>query len=103
MNKRNTAIQKSLLLLFLIHLMVCPAIHEYQDLIETEILSTTPIFENLHPSDLVANRESKFQHFDLLNAGFFVMPLLVNNPLQQAPYSSFSSLSSSQQAASLRC
>ncbi len=92
-----------MLLFFLLYLVVCPAMHEYEDLIETEILSSTPIFEHLHHYNLPANLESKFQHFDLLHDSSSVMPLLTNNPLQQDPHSSFPSLPSSQQSAILRC
>ena len=103
MIRRNAGIKKSLLLFFLLHLMVCPAIHEYQDFKETEILSSTLILENPHHRDLMANRESKFQHFDILIASFFVIPPLVNNPFQQPYHHSLSPLSSSQQAPTLRC
>jgi hypothetical protein len=95
--------RNSLLLLFILHLMICPAVHEFQDFKETEILSSTPILENPHHHNLMANRESKFQHFDLLNASFFVIPLLAINPFQQPYQYSLSPLSSGQQASVLRC
>jgi hypothetical protein len=83
--------------------MVCPAFHEYQDFMETEILSSTPIFENLHHDDLAANQESKYQNWDLLNASFFTIPPLANNVFQQASHDSFPSSSSDPRSTNLRC
>ena len=95
--------KKPLLLFLLLHLLICPAVHEYQDFKETDILSSTPILENPYHQALMANRESKFQHSDVLNASSFVIPPLVNNPFQQPYHHILSPLSSSQQAPTLRC
>ena len=103
MIRRKTGIQIFLILLFLLHLIVCPALHEIQDFKETEIFSSDQIFENPHHDHSVANRESQFHHFHLLGSSIFVMPPPAPNPIAKEAHDFLPSLSPVQQATILRC
>ena len=103
MIRKYSGIQKSLLLFFLLHLTVCPAFHEYEDFKETEIFSADVILENLHHVHHAAAHESTFQNLDILNASYSMILPPAENPLQQASYNSFHSLSSDQKSTILLC
>jgi hypothetical protein len=103
MIRRNTGILTSLLLLFLLHLTVCPAFHKCQELVETEFLHPIPVFENHHHEDLMANRESKVQHVSLFDALIFAIPPLTINLYLQVSYHSIPSLIFDQKTTNLRC
>jgi len=100
---RNTGIRTSLLLLFLLHLTVCPAFHEYQDFKETEIFHFTSFLENSHHDHPMVYREKQLHIFDLLNGSFYMKPPAGGNPFQKATNDFFSSLSPDPKTPILRC
>ena len=105
MVKRKTRIQKSLLLFFLLHLMVCQAFHEYHDFKETEIISSNPLLKNSHSDHdhPIANEANKFSHLIFSNiSSLAIIPLTVNL-FPHVSYRSIPSLISDQKATILRC
>ena len=103
MNRENSGIQKSVILLFLLHLMVCLAFYEYEDFRETGIFSENVILETPHHVHPAAARESTFQNLDILNASYSMILPPAENPFQQASYNSFHSLSSDLKSTIHRC
>jgi hypothetical protein len=104
MMRRNILIQNFLILIILLHLGVCPALHEYQDFKETEIFSPNAIFENAHHHHLAVNEEKNSPDLVFSNtpSSLVIFPPAANL-FQPAPCHSFLPLISDQQAAVLRC
>jgi hypothetical protein len=104
MMRRNILIQNFLVLFFLLHLAVCPALHEYQDFKETEIFSPNAIFENPHHDHLAVTQEKNSPDLDFSNtsSSLVIFPP-ATSLFQPAPYHSFLPLISDQQPSVLRC
>ena len=101
MKKRYPAIQKSLLLLFLLNLLLHPAFHEYR--VWGEFFATNATFDNHHHEDLMTNEET-----DSTNLYFFTLTFFANYPppinhFQQVTCHPIPSLISNPKAATLRC
>jgi hypothetical protein len=72
-------------------------------LVETEFFHPSPVFENHHHEDLMANGERKSPHLIFINASFIVIFPLTTNLFQNVSYHSNLPLISDQKATILRC
>ena len=101
MERRHKGIQNFLLTYFILYLLVCPALHDFYDLTEMHLLSTACHFENLHPPEMLADQQSKFQGVESnISALIFI---LATNSLNGFFHQSFPISSSIQQDLVLRC
>ncbi len=101
MERNFKRIQKILFLVFLLFLFVQPALHEYGDLIDTELLSSHPAFEQPHPEDMASAHLNKFHGLGS-NFSAVVLPLALIFFRQVSPIS-FPIFSPHQQTSVLRC
>jgi hypothetical protein len=76
--RKYKRIQDFLFLAFILFLMVLPAFHECHDLMDLEIFSPPPHFEQFHPEQMASNRrdnweglESDASHLMLLLPQYF--------------------------------
>jgi hypothetical protein len=99
-NRAYKLIQNIFLILITVFLLVVPAFHICEDLIDCELFSSIPEFEQEHPHEMSADRHD-IHHaigpyvsaFTLLGTDFF----------QQSPHPLFPIISRSKQTPVLRC
>ena len=97
----NQGIQKFLISTPCLMLLILPALHEFQDLVDCDILSPPPHFEQAHPPEMALNRPETQQGLD---TNISALRLLLSPSLfKRALHDSSPALSIRPKAYHLRC
>ncbi len=82
-------------------LLLQPALHEYQDMAETELIFPVPVLENADPECLISEgRQGRCQ--GLMNVPI-LRSFLITNPYHQLPNQTFPLFIPNQETTTLRC
>jgi hypothetical protein len=98
--KAKKLIKTFFLILVAVFMLVVPAFHICEDLIECDILSPIPDFEQEHPHEMSADRHDIHQ---AIGSYVWAITLLGTEFSQQSPHPLFPTISPSQQTPTLRC